>query len=149
MPKSKKPTTEKRSTIRPTETPPPVFDRDTDAWFADDQYDGQLAVDVYQTQESIIIKSAIAGVAPEDLDIAVHRDIVTIRGRRKRQEQVSQEDYLFQECYWGSFSRSIILPTEVDANRVSATITSGILRIVLPKSISAGPRRITVESDDV
>jgi len=120
----------------------------TDDWFADEQYDGQLAVDVYQTSDSIIIKAAIAGVEPDDLDIAAHRDIVTIRGRRRRQEQIDRDDYLFQECYWGSFSRSIILPVEVDPDGVTASIKSGILRVTLPKAKVGGPRQVRVRNED-
>ncbi|MFH1171083.1 MAG: Hsp20/alpha crystallin family protein [bacterium] len=123
-------------------------DHEAPDWFADEQYDGQLAVDVFQTPDAIVIKSAIAGVEPDDLDIAVQRDIVTIRGRRKRQEVVNRDDYLFQECYWGSFSRSIILPVEVDPDRVHASMKSGILRITLPKSATSGPHRVHIESED-
>ncbi|MBI3957054.1 MAG: Hsp20/alpha crystallin family protein [Candidatus Kerfeldbacteria bacterium] len=126
----------------------PLLDRDTGDWFSDERYDGQLAVDVYETPDAFVIKSAIAGVKPEDLDIAVHREVVTIRGKRERNDTVANDAYLFQECYWGSFSRSIILPVEVDADNVTATLKSGILMITLPKMAGVGPRPIVVAGDD-
>lgn len=96
--------------------------------------EGQLAIDVFQTKDKIIIKSTIAGVKPEDLKISLHNDSLTIRGFRKTKEEIREEDYLYRECYWGSFSRSIILPFEVDNNKVEAEIESGVLTINLVKS---------------
>lgn len=116
-------------------------------WFGEGDYDGQLAVDVFQTPETIVIKSPIAGVVPEDMDIAVNGDVVTIRGRRQQQETVAEHDYLFQECYWGGFSRSIILPTEVDVARVTAEMKNGILTVTLPKAKHQSVRVIRVTGD--
>jgi HSP20 family protein len=99
-----------------------------------DQVEGQLAVDVFQTNNSIIIKSTVAGVSPEDLKISLHNDLLTIKGIRKMKDSISEKDYLYQECYWGSFSRSIILPAEVDSKNVKAEIENGILTITLIKS---------------
>ena len=99
----------------------------------DNEPEGQLTIDVYQTPDEIVIESAVAAVAPEDLDINVSGDSVTIRGSRRREREVRDEDYLYQECYWGRFSRSIILPQEVDADGAIATIRNGILKIRLPK----------------
>ena len=107
--------------------------------------EGQLAIDVFQTDKTIIIKSTIAGVRPEDLKISLHHDLLTIKGSRSIKESVSEEDYLFRECYWGSFSRSIILPTEVDSKRVEAELESGVLTITLYKN---KPSQIEVVSKD-
>lgn len=96
--------------------------------------DGQLAVDVYQDKKNIIIKSTIAGVEPDDIDISIDNDMITIRGRREKQRDVREEDYFYQECYWGSFSRSIILPVDVEAEKIEASIRNGVLTIILPKS---------------
>jgi len=95
--------------------------------------EGQLAIDVYETQKKIVIKSTIAGVDPKDLDISLHNDMLTIRGKREREEKISQEYYLYQECYWGHFSRSVILPVEVDSKNIDATLENGILTISLKK----------------
>lgn len=94
--------------------------------------EGQLAVDVYQTESELVIQSAIAGVKPEELNILVEGDLIIIKGERKRYVEES-EDYFSQECYWGSFSRKIILPVEVDPGRIDATLKEGILTIRMPK----------------
>jgi len=96
--------------------------------------EGQLAIDVYQTAKKILIKSTIAGVKPEDLKIALHNDLLTIRGTRSSGAKVKEEIYLYRECYWGSFSRSIILPAEVDPKQVEAELENGILTITLYKN---------------
>ncbi len=100
----------------------------------DFEEDGQLTVDVYQDKDSVTIKSTIAGVEPENIDISFDNDMITIRGKRKKDLTVDEQDYFYQECYWGSFSRSIILPVEVMADQIKATIRNGILTITLPKA---------------
>lgn len=96
--------------------------------------EGQLSIDVYQTKSDIIIKAAMAGVSPRDLDISIADDVLTIQGQR-RQEQIEQEaEYFYQECYWGKFSRSIVLPAEIKADKIKAQIKNGILTITLPKA---------------
>ncbi len=121
---------------------------DQKEWFDGEQFDGQLAVDVYQTETAIIIKSPIAGVEADDIDVSVNRDVVTIRGRRRQQETVSKQDYLFQECYWGGFSRSIILPTEVAVDNVVAEMKNGILTITLPKTKTTAVRVVRVQQKE-
>lgn len=96
--------------------------------------EGQLAVDVYQDKKNIIIKSTIAGVEPDDIDISIDNDMITIRGRREKQRDIDEDDYFYQECYWGGFSRSIILPVEVDAEQIEASMRNGVLTITLPKT---------------
>lgn len=95
--------------------------------------EGQLSIDVYQTPTEIVVESTIAGVKPEDLDIDITNESVTIKGRRVKETRVSDEDYFYQECYWGKFSRSIILPQEVDAENAEASLKNGVLTIRLPK----------------
>jgi len=95
--------------------------------------EGQLTIDVYQTPNEIVIESAVAAVTPEDIDINVTNDTVTIKGSRRREKEVRDEDYLYQECYWGRFARQIILPQEVDAENALASLKNGILMIRLPK----------------
>jgi HSP20 family protein len=96
--------------------------------------EGQLAIDIYETPKKIVIKSTIAGAHPEDLDVSLNNDMLTIRGKRERDEKVEEENYLYQECYWGHFSRSVILPTEVDSKNIDATLENGILTIKLTKT---------------
>ncbi|MCX6784933.1 MAG: Hsp20/alpha crystallin family protein [Candidatus Komeilibacteria bacterium] len=116
-------------------------------WVAEDYEEGQLSVDVYQTSDSLVIKSTIAGVKPEDIDIAINNDMLTIRGKREIEETVSEEDYLYQECYWGGFSRSIILPCEVQADQVEANLKNGVLTITLPKAKKAKGIQVQVKEE--
>lgn len=106
--------------------------------------EGQLTIDVYQTDEDIVIKSTIAGVKPEDLDVNINNDMVTIRGERKQEDEVDTENYYYQECYWGPFSRSVILPVEIIAEKAEATMKNGILTIKLPKADTTKTRKIQV-----
>ncbi|HPI67042.1 MAG TPA: Hsp20/alpha crystallin family protein [bacterium] len=109
--------------------------------------EGQLSVDVYQTQDEVIIKSTIAGVKPEDIDISIDNDTLTIRGSRQLEEIVAQEDYFYQECYWGGFSRSVVLPLEVKSEEVEATLKNGVLTIVLPKAKKNKSFAVKVKSE--
>lgn len=106
---------------------------DQGGWLEDENYEGQLSVDVYQTKNDIIIKSTIAGVRPENLDISIVNDMITVKGTRQKDAGIKKDDYFYQECYWGGFSRSIILPMEVQQNKIEATLEDGILTIKLPK----------------
>ncbi len=104
------------------------------SWSSGSDVEGQLTIDVYQTEGEIVIKSTIAGVKPEDLDVAINNDMVTIRGERKNEEMVGAENYYYQECYWGSFSRSVVLPVDIIAEKAEASLKNGILTIRLPKA---------------
>jgi HSP20 family molecular chaperone IbpA len=88
------------------------------SWASGNDIEGQLTIDVYQTESDIVIKSTIAGVRPEDLDVSINNDMVTIRGERKNEEMVGSENYYYQECYWGSFSRSVVLPVDILPEKV-------------------------------
>jgi len=97
------------------------------------EQDGELTIDVYQTTDSIVIKSMIAGVRPEDLDISITRDMVTIRGKREEERIARDDDYFARELYWGSFSRSVTLPEEIDVDEAEAVEKHGLLILKLPK----------------
>lgn len=112
-----------------------------------DESEGQLTIDVYQTPISIIVESALAGVNPEELDIAITADSVSIRGKREKIERVEEKDYLYQECYWGRFSRSIILPQEIDPDRAQASLKNGVLKIVLPKLNKQKTKKLKIKFD--
>ena len=122
---------------------------DKEEWAeGDENYEGQLSVDVYQTPDSIIIKSTIAGVKPEDVDVAIENDMLTIRGQRKVDEEVAEENYFYQECYWGGFSRSIILPVEVVIDKIDASLKDGVLTISLPKAKKSKGISIKVKREE-
>jgi len=109
--------------------------------------EGQLAVDVYQTPEEIIIDAPVAGVKPENLDIDITSESVTIKGKREKEMSIKEEDFFYQECYWGKFSRSIILPQEIDAEKAEASLKNGVLTIRLPKLNRRHSKKIKVRSD--
>lgn len=106
--------------------------------------EGQLTIDVYQTENEIVIKSTIAGVKPEDLDVSINADMVTIKGERKNEEAVSGENYYYQECYWGVFSRSVVLPVDIISDKAEASLKNGILTIRLPKADITKIKKIQV-----
>lgn len=95
--------------------------------------EGQLSCDVYADEDNIIVKSAMAGVDPKDLSISISNDLLTIRGYREEDGEIKENNYFAREVYWGAFSRSIVLPQEIDQNHVKATLKKGILTVILPK----------------
>lgn len=121
-------------------TPTPTSSQED--WLS--EYEGQLTIDMYQTKDNVIIKSTIAGVRPEDIDVTIANDMVTIRGERKRDFEASSEDYFYQECYWGSFSRSVVLPVDVDIENVEADLKDGVLTVILPKAAKAKAKKVKV-----
>ncbi|HVM90445.1 MAG TPA: Hsp20/alpha crystallin family protein [Verrucomicrobiae bacterium] len=94
--------------------------------------EGQLALDVFRRGSELVIRSTMAGVKPEDVDIAVNGDLLTIRGTRSGQEELNEDDWFHRECYWGTFSRSLVLPVDVYAEQADATLRDGILEIRIP-----------------
>ena len=103
-----------------------------DDW-ADDQNDAQLTVDVYQTPTEIVLQAMVAGVKPEDLEVNITREMVTIKGMRHKHNEVREEDFFSRELYWGAFSRAVLLPQEVEVEKCEAAIKHGLLTIRMPK----------------
>ncbi|OHA88439.1 MAG: hypothetical protein A2741_00720 [Candidatus Zambryskibacteria bacterium RIFCSPHIGHO2_01_FULL_43_27] len=102
-------------------------------WMEESAEEGQLTVDVYETPTEIVIKTMVAGVKPEDLDVSITREMVTIRGKREEDRTVSSDDYFHRELYWGTFSRAIVLPKEIDIEEAEAIEKYGLLILKLPK----------------
>jgi HSP20 family protein len=98
-----------------------------------DEPEGQLALDIYQNNDEIVILSAIAGVDEEDVNISVTDEVLTIKGKRHLDIRIPEEDYLTKECFWGDFSRSVVLPENADSESINASFKNGILRITIPK----------------
>ncbi|MDP3763212.1 MAG: Hsp20/alpha crystallin family protein [bacterium] len=101
--------------------------------FEESEEEAQLTVDVYQTSSEIIIKTMVAGVKPEDLDVSITRESVTIRGKRSEERTVSGDEYIHRELYWGSFTRTINLPEEINVDEAEAVERHGMLVLHLPK----------------
>lgn len=134
--------TPEEETVEIRETSKPAQNQNEE-WMAD--YEGQLNIDMYQTKDNVIIKSTIAGVRPEDIDISVANDMVTVKGARRKEDNVPQEDYFYQECYWGNFSRSVIVPVDIDSENIEADLKDGILTIIVPKAAKAKTKKIKVK----
>lgn len=112
---------------------PATTSREKPSIFEEGDEEAQLTVDVYQTPSEIVIKTMVAGVKPDDLDVSITRDQVTIHGERNEDRTVSGEDYIHRELYWGSFSRTIVLPEEIDVDGAEAVEKHGVLVLRLPK----------------
>ncbi len=110
--------------------------------------EGQLTVDVYQTPEAIIVEATLAGVKSGDLDIDITSELITIKGERKRDVEVSDSDYFYQELFWGKFSRLIILPEEIDTNSAESSMKDGVLIIKLPKlKRESGGKKLRIKTE--
>lgn len=115
-------------------------------WMKEEAEEGELAVDVFQTPAEIVVKAMIGGVRPEDLNITITREMVTIKGKREEAETVNGPDYFQQELYWGSFSKTILLPSEVEPEEAEAVERHGLLTIRLPKVDRGRVQKIKVRS---
>jgi len=111
-----------------------------------EEEEGQLSVDVFQTPDEIVVKTMVAGVRPSDLDIDITRDMVTIRGTREEDLEVDEEDFYHRELYWGTFSRDIVLPEEIDVEGASAVEKNGLLVIRMPKLDKKRKTKLQVKS---
>ncbi len=115
-------------------------------WDQVEQAEGELAVDVYQTNEAIIIQAMVAGVSSDELTVSATREMVTIKGKRGAPTGIASENYFYQELYWGTFSRTILLPSEVEAEEVEATERHGLLTIKLPKLNKGKIKTVRIKS---
>jgi len=109
--------------------------------------EGELAIDLYETPDSLVLQTVIGGMKANDLDISITNDMITIRGERKREESGTIDKFYYEECFWGVFSRSIILPQEVNADKAKATIKNGLLTIILPKLEKTKKKVLEIEEE--
>lgn len=107
--------------------------------------EGELTVDIYNKGDAIVIQSTVAGVKPEHLDVAITDDMVTIRGRRERTDRVKEEHYYYKELFWGTFSRQVILPEEIQQEEAEANLQHGLLTIKLPKKRHGVTQKLKVK----
>lgn len=122
--------------------------RDFERFLDEDFWNGvdfSPVVDVYQDKNNVIVETPLAGVDPKKVDISVENDVLTISGKTEDKKEVKREDYYRKEIRTGSFSRSVILPMQVKANKAEATSSKGILKIVLPKADEVKPKKISVK----
>jgi len=116
----------------------------SDDWM--EETEGQLAIDVYQNANDVVVKAPIAGVKAEDIEISINDDVVTVKGQRRQEKEVKNDDYYVQECYWGAFSRSVILPVAVNVDKSNAKLKDGILTVTLPKAKSSRSKKLKVRN---
>ncbi len=116
-----------------------------ESWTSDEPK-GELAVDIYQTPDAIVVKALVAGVQPTSIDISLTREMLTISGMREDEREVEEDNYFQRELYWGSFSRTILLPEEVDVDIAEASEKHGILMIRLPKINKKRQTKLKVRS---
>jgi HSP20 family protein len=115
-------------------------------WLEEQAGDGELSVDVYQTPDEIIVKAMIPGVRKDEMDISISRDSITIRGSRKEEKNISEDDYVVRELYWGTFSRTVMLPHEVDIEHAEAVENQGLLTIKLPRVDKERQAKLKIKS---
>lgn len=126
--------------------PEPINGEREDALLEDEMVDGELPVDVYNHENEIIVKTMVAGIKPEDLDIDITRNMVSVRGKREESSEISEKDYYHKELYWGTFARTVTLPEEIDVEESEATEKNGLLTIRLPKIDKARQNKLKVKS---
>lgn len=110
--------------------------------------EGQLSIDVFQTPTELVIQSTVAGVTLDDLELLVHGDMLIIRGKRLPPQSVRPEHYLYRECYWGPFARTVVLPRDVDSSKINASLKNGVLTIRLPRVGGESFRKVSVRGEE-
>lgn len=125
--------------------------RHTHLWKLWEQPDGLMSpsLDMYQTKDVVVVKAALPGVKSEDVEISVTGDTLTIRGETKAEQEVKEEDFYCQERRYGSFSRTIGLPSDLKTDKAEAVFEDGILTLTIPKAEEIKPRTIKVETKKV
>ena len=108
--------------------------------------DGSLAVDMYETDEEVVVKTTVPGVKSEDIDVSITGDVLTIKGETKAEEKVEKANYIRQERRYGAFSRSLTLPSTVVADKATAEFENGVLILTLPKAEEVKPKTIKVKA---
>lgn len=96
--------------------------------------DGELVIDVYETNSDFVVLAAIAGIQIKDIDISLEKDMMVIKGNRCDPHDLADKKYFYQECYWGPFSRKVVLPENIDIDKADAQIDKGILTVKIPKN---------------
>lgn len=121
--------------------------RNLNAALTEENEEAQLTVDVFQTENDIMIQAIVAGVKENDLDISITQDMITIRGERENKTETIKEDYYYQELYWGAFSRSILLPQEINPDEAEANLKNGVLTIKLPRLDKERVKKVKIKSE--
>ncbi len=125
-----------------------------DRWFGDvprvwmgdgDGREGYVPLDLYETDNDVVVQASLPGVEPEDVDITISGETLTIRGESEHEEEEKKRNYYRQESWFGSFARSITLPAQVESGKAEATFENGVLKLTIPKAEEAKPKTIKVK----
>lgn len=108
-----------------------------------------MPIDMYQTDENVVVKTSLPGIKPEEVEITVTGDTLTIKGETKTEEEVKRENYLRQERRSGAFTRSILLPGSLQTDRAEASFENGVLTLNIPKAEETKPKQIKIKPKDV
>ena len=127
-----------------TQAPAPAEPTESE-WDEDEVVPGQLAVDVYETKEKLVVKGRVAGVNKSDLDVSISDNTLTIRGTLSAGNEGDVENYFLQECYWGEFSRQIVLPVPVKEEEIEAVLKDGVLTVSFAKVKQDTVKKIEVQ----
>lgn len=133
------------TTILKTQTDPSVISKIRKNLSEKTEYiEGQLSVDIYQSEENLIILAPISGCNIDDIELTITDDVLSIKGRRVLDPDIDTDNYFTKECFWGTFSRAIVLPTKTETSKITAKFLNGILRIEIPKVESERTRKIEI-----
>ncbi len=125
-------------------------EKNTEEWLEEiNNHEGQLTVDVYQTPTHIVVQAPMAGVRPEDVDVSINNDMITIRGKRPKKNEIGDDNYYYRELFWGPFSRSVLMPDEVDSNRTEASFKNGLLTVKMAKVNKDGVHQIKIQTKEI
>lgn len=114
---------------------------------SEESIEGQLALDVYQTKTHIVVVAPIAGVKMADIKVSITEDVLSIKGKRQLEFDIPDHDYFTQECFWGDFSRSIVLPAAVDPNKINASFKDAVLKITIPKTERTKTKVVRIKAE--
>ncbi|HEY0010721.1 MAG TPA: Hsp20/alpha crystallin family protein [Candidatus Paceibacterota bacterium] len=135
-----------RRGVTGTSSAPSAVAVNTYAAHEPDTAEGQLPVDVYQTENEIVVRAFVAGVRPDDINLSISRDMVVIDGVREERDQVLDHDYIKRELFWGSFSTTILLPQEIDVDNATASAKDGLLTLALPRLDKSRQTKLKVKA---
>jgi HSP20 family protein len=124
---------------------------DTFLWPARSQYEmsgGNLPLDIYQTKNDVVVKAALPGLKPEEVDISLSGETLTIKGEHREEKEIKEAEYIRREHRYGSFSRTVTVPVAIQSDKAQATFENGILTLTLPKAEAVKPKQIKVKAKD-
>jgi HSP20 family protein len=106
---------------------------------------GELPIDMYQTKDDLVVKATLPGIKPEEVDITIDDSTLTIKGEHKEEQETKEDDYLYRECYYGAFNRSVAIPVKVKGEKAETTFEEGVLTLTIPKADEVKPRQIKIK----